>query len=248
MAGHLACSQVEAKIGGAAPAVRQRGAARVAPRETEDPGEYPKSQRSSSAGQRRARNLKPHSGTGEGPGVKTQCRGPESAEGCKTDPEPDMDAGRAGVRNMRSKCRCSYVLQFTFRRAVCCVLHRPPSQVIHCAVLSLHDKKPLSSFDELANNQTAHACFPSRGEERGLRSPRARRSTLSGQRTSRRGPVRGASRREPRGLRHRSRDVTVRRQTSRGPRQPGEAGANAESPPAAEEGCVRYSPKQAGNR
>ena len=36
---------------------------------------------------------------------------------------------------MRSKCRCSYVLQFTFRRAVSCVLHRPPSQVIHCIVL-----------------------------------------------------------------------------------------------------------------
>ena len=46
-----------------------------------------------------------------------------------------MDSGRATVRNMRSKCRCSYVLQFTFRRAVCCVLHRPPSQVIHCTVL-----------------------------------------------------------------------------------------------------------------
>ena len=39
------------------------------------------------------------------------------------------------VRNMRSKCRCSCVLQFTFRRAVSCVLHRPPSQVIHCTVL-----------------------------------------------------------------------------------------------------------------
>ena len=36
---------------------------------------------------------------------------------------------------MRSKCRCSHVLQFTFRRAVSCVLHRPPSQVIHCRVL-----------------------------------------------------------------------------------------------------------------
>ena len=36
---------------------------------------------------------------------------------------------------MRSKCRCSCVLQFTFRRAVSCVLHRPPSQVIHCTVL-----------------------------------------------------------------------------------------------------------------
>ncbi len=58
-----------------------------------------------------------------------------------------MDNGRARVRNMRSKCRCSYVLQFTFRRAVCCVLHRPPSQVIHCAVLSL--------FDSLAFAETA---------------------------------------------------------------------------------------------
>ena len=64
----------------------------------------------------------------------------EVREGCKTDPEPDMDGGQAGVRNMRSKCRCSYVLQFTFRRAVSCVLHRPPSQVIHCAVLSLLTK------------------------------------------------------------------------------------------------------------
>ena len=46
-----------------------------------------------------------------------------------------MDSGRATVRNMRSKCRCSCVLQFTFRHAVNCVLHRPPSQVIHCIVL-----------------------------------------------------------------------------------------------------------------
>ena len=48
-----------------------------------------------------------------------------------------MDSRRATVRNMRSKCRCSCVLQFTFRRAVSCVLHRPPSQVIHCTVLFL---------------------------------------------------------------------------------------------------------------
>lgn len=32
---------------------------------------------------------------------------------------------------MRSKCRCSCVLQFTRWRTVCCVLHRPMSQVIH---------------------------------------------------------------------------------------------------------------------
>lgn len=53
-----------------------------------------------------------------------------------TDPEPDMHRRQASVRNVRSKCRCSCVLQFTFRRAVSCVLHRPPSQVIHCIVLS----------------------------------------------------------------------------------------------------------------
>ena len=53
----------------------------------------------------------------------------------KTDPEPDMGGEQITARNMRSKCRCSYVLQFAFRRAVCCVLHRPPSQVIHCIVL-----------------------------------------------------------------------------------------------------------------
>ena len=40
-------------------------------------------------------------------------------------------------RNMRSKCRCSNVLQFTLVIAVSCVLHRPPSQVIHCSVLFL---------------------------------------------------------------------------------------------------------------
>ena len=67
-------------------------------------------------------------------------------DGCLTDPEPGMDSRRATVRNMRSKCRCSCVLQFTFRRAVSCVLHRPPSQVIHCTVLYFFsDSEPESS-------------------------------------------------------------------------------------------------------
>jgi len=52
-----------------------------------------------------------------------------------TDPEPDVDSRRATVRNMRSKCRCSCVLQFTLRQAVSCFLHRPASQVIHCTML-----------------------------------------------------------------------------------------------------------------
>ena len=47
----------------------------------------------------------------------------------------------SSVRNMRSKCRCSYVLQFTFRHAVSCVLHRLPSQVIHCTVLFLQQTR-----------------------------------------------------------------------------------------------------------
>ena len=52
------------------------------------------------------------------------------------DPERNMEQ-TVGLlfRNMRSKGRCSHVLQFTFRRAVSCVLHRTPSQVIHCTVL-----------------------------------------------------------------------------------------------------------------
>lgn len=62
-----------------------------------------------------------------------------------SDPEPDMDNGRATVRNVRSKCRCSCVLQFTFRHAASCVLHRPPSQVIHCTVgYSGYDRPPLA--------------------------------------------------------------------------------------------------------
>ena len=52
-----------------------------------------------------------------------------------TDPEPGVARGQAAGRNMRSKCRCSCVLQFTFRRAFSGVLHRPPSQVIHCTAL-----------------------------------------------------------------------------------------------------------------
>ena len=69
------------------------------------------------------------------PRSREQPNAAQSTDGCLTDPEPGMDSRQAAVRNMRSKCRCSCVLQFTFRRAVSCVLHRPPSQVIHCTVL-----------------------------------------------------------------------------------------------------------------
>ena len=45
---------------------------------------------------------------------------------------------------MRSKCRCSCVLQFTLRRAVSCVLHRPSSQVIHCIEFCILDSETKS--------------------------------------------------------------------------------------------------------
>ena len=42
---------------------------------------------------------------------------------------------QAQACNMRSNCRCSCVLQFTLSHAFSCVLHRPPSQLIHCMAL-----------------------------------------------------------------------------------------------------------------
>ena len=109
-------------------------AARVAA-DLPDPGQAQESEQFVRG--RHARNLKPR----RAEKAKREPNAQEFTwEGCKTDPEPDMGGGRASARNMRSKCRCSYVLQFTFRRAVSCVLHRPPSQVIHCAVLSLLTK------------------------------------------------------------------------------------------------------------
>ena len=52
-----------------------------------------------------------------------------------TDPDTRVALLQAQGRNMRSKCRCSCVLQFTLCHAFSCVLHRPPSQLIHCIVL-----------------------------------------------------------------------------------------------------------------
>ena len=49
-----------------------------------------------------------------------------------TDPQTDVLRERSSPeRNVRSKYRCSCVLQFTCRRGVCSVLHRFTSQVIH---------------------------------------------------------------------------------------------------------------------
>jgi hypothetical protein len=96
--------------------------------------------------------------------------GKEFPDGCQTDPEPGMDSRRATVRNMRSKCRCSCVLQFTFRRAVSCVLHRPPSQVIHCIVLYF----AFVSVTELNFENTAHNRHPFAGSTKFETQERAR--------------------------------------------------------------------------
>ena len=77
---------------------------------------------------------------------------------------------------MRSKCRCSCVLQFTFRRAVSCVLHRPSSQVIHCAVLyfqqhSLSQEQHCKSF--------THLRHPNKGKSPAKASCRGESSLIS---------------------------------------------------------------------
>lgn len=45
-------------------------------------------------------------------------------------PQPGVGCPKAS-RHLRSKCRCSCVLQFTRRHTVCCVFHRPTSRGIH---------------------------------------------------------------------------------------------------------------------
>jgi hypothetical protein len=66
-----------------------------------------------------------------------------------------METRRAYFRNMRSKCRCSYVLQFTWHLGVSSVLHRPLSQIIHCIVLYLDFQTGRSEcLQQKANNKT----------------------------------------------------------------------------------------------
>ena len=65
-----------------------------------------------------------------------QCGLKEEPDGCCiTDPDTRVGLLQAQACNMRSKCRCSCVLQFTLCHAFSCVLHRPPSQLIHCIAL-----------------------------------------------------------------------------------------------------------------
>ena len=62
---------------------------------------------------------------------------------------------------MRSKCRCSCVLQFTLRHAFSSVLHRPPSQLIHCIALYLGYQRQASMIG--AKMYVLHNYVPGRG-------------------------------------------------------------------------------------
>ena len=67
-------------------------------------------------------------------------------------------------RNMRSKCRCSCVLQFTRHLGVSSVLHRPLSQMIHCIVWYLDFQSVLSECFWTREANKAMAATTHQGE------------------------------------------------------------------------------------
>ncbi len=164
MAGNLACSQVVKKECGR-PAARLRSRSQANSKSKPADPVLKQHQESASSEGRAAsvHNLKATRAVNRR--AKAQCQHSIVLEGYVTDPEPDVDSGRATVRNMRSKCRCSYVLQFTFRRAVCCVLHRPPSQVIHCTVSFFNENSWPTSRARSASHGVCTVNISSRGGE-----------------------------------------------------------------------------------
>ena len=88
-----------------------------------------------------------------------------------------MEIRQAYFRNMRSKCRCSCVLQFTRHHRVSSVLHRPPSQMIHCIVLYL-DSQTWRSSDSAASHRFNQktASHPFKGE---IENPMGGESSLN---------------------------------------------------------------------
>ncbi len=88
-----------------------------------------------------------------------------------------METRQAYFRNMRSKCRCSCVLQFTRHHRVSSVLHRPPSQMIHCIVLYL-DSQTWRSSDSAASHRFNQktASHPYKGE---IENPTGGESSLN---------------------------------------------------------------------
>ena len=112
--------------------------------------------------------LQPPLGRTQEPNAETAQTVPDR---CSTDPEPDMKMRQAHFHNMRSKCRCSCVLQFTRHHGVSSVLHRPPSQMIHCIVLYLHSQTERSSDSTESSKKQLHV--PTRGRSRNPAEARA---------------------------------------------------------------------------
>ena len=108
------------------------------------------------------------------------------SDGCSTDPEPDMETRQAHFRNMRSKCRCSCVLQFTRHHGVSSVLHRPPSQMIHCIVLcsGFLDLRPEIVLLKRTSKCKGWLNFPTRGDHK----PGSRRGLFEPFQTSHNSP------------------------------------------------------------
>ena len=69
---------------------------------------------------------------------------------------------------MRSKCRCSCVLQFTRHHRVSSVLHRPPSQMIHCIVLCFLILGPKSRVCETITEEKVSATEARHGGDQNL--------------------------------------------------------------------------------
>ena len=88
-----------------------------------------------------------------------------------TDPDTRVGLLQAQACNMRSKCRCSCVLQFTLCHAFSCVLHRPPSQLIRCIVLYVLVVQTKPNSIQRKNQPLHDKAFPGGGTKAAAGSP-----------------------------------------------------------------------------
>jgi hypothetical protein len=124
---------------------------------------------------------------------------PSARRGLRTESE---------TRNVRSKCRCSCVLQFTCRRAFSGVLHRPTCQVIHRSGLYFCSGVALPPGEGLASAVTSSQsmvwlCFRRFARRTSFKTwdlaARYRYLDFSGANPTPRGTARCPQRRETRG-------------------------------------------------
>ena len=87
-----------------------------------------------------------------------------------------METRQAHFRNMRSKCRCSCVLQFTRHHGVSSVLHRPQSQMIHCIVLCcVNSRTRVQRSSHRVTGETSKIEVGSTSQQGGDHKPGSRR-------------------------------------------------------------------------